>query len=347
MILSVAIYAFTLTFVALPTPVLAQLAQPIHPKDQARIIGVTAFLRQCAIDNEWHNNRDEGQLNAGDVFAGNKPNDNVGYYVDANDARLYCSSQSDMRDVYASLGITGMQIWTGDGSTGIYGPTATGYQINNGISGGQARANAITDYVKRLYPSLTIDSLNDAQKYYAAQATFDRECRGDAAPAGAPDSVVTVSDVNDANGDISQARVFINSESSRHDAGYYYTVSQTCRQLADAMNQYAAAASGTVKDFVAQGGSGPIATPGADDTTKSCEENLDFALSWMVCGILEVIDDAFRWLNDAVVSLLTINAEEYNNDSLRTAWSYFRNLASFLLLIIGLVMIIGQAIGKD
>jgi hypothetical protein len=47
-----------------------------------------------------------------------------------------------------------------------------------------------------------------------------------------------------------------------------------------------------------------------------------------------------------VEDLLSFNGDDYRNDeALHTTWSLFRAIASFSLLGVALVMIIGQAIG--
>lgn len=79
----------------------------------------------------------------------------------------------------------------------------------------------------------------------------------------------------------------------------------------------------------------------------SCEANNNAVLAWLMCGILDVVDSAVMGLNDAAIRLLDIDQGYFSDEGLRTVWSYFRNLASFLLIIIGLIMIIGQAVSKD
>ena len=93
--------------------------------------------------------------------------------------------------------------------------------------------------------------------------------------------------------------------------------------------------------------------PGDDDDSDnadgppSCEEiNPGISLSWFICSVINFLDDTIAGLNNAVVQLLVINKDYYTDSGLREAWAYFRNIASFLLIIIGLVMIIGQAITK-
>lgn len=95
-------------------------------------------------------------------------------------------------------------------------------------------------------------------------------------------------------------------------------------------------------------GAGVPGGPGADgEDAPSCEEeNPGISLSWFLCSVINFFDNTVQGLTNTVDDLLQIDSEYYTNDDLKQAWSYFRNIASFLLIIIGLVMIIGQAITK-
>lgn len=79
----------------------------------------------------------------------------------------------------------------------------------------------------------------------------------------------------------------------------------------------------------------------------SCEGTNIFNLNWWLCGVLQIMDSTILGLGREVDGLLNISDEYYNDEQLQQAWSYFRNLASLLLVLIGLVMIIGQAVSKD
>lgn len=85
------------------------------------------------------------------------------------------------------------------------------------------------------------------------------------------------------------------------------------------------------------------------DATDSCEAGINAALSWAVCGMLGLLDSGVNALYDAALSMLTVKQSDFNDPegNLYKVWSYFRRIASILLLAIGLVMIIGQAVNKD
>lgn len=94
-------------------------------------------------------------------------------------------------------------------------------------------------------------------------------------------------------------------------------------------------------------GGGGSSSNGGTTAEATCEANNAAALAWLFCGMIDVIDKGVTGLSDAAVELLDTNPAYYSNESLKEVWSYFKNLASFLLIIVGLVMIIGQAVTKE
>ena len=96
------------------------------------------------------------------------------------------------------------------------------------------------------------------------------------------------------------------------------------------------------------GGTECIAPPDSGpDGPKICEENFRFPGSFIVCIVLQMVDKSVDKMVDAIADMLSVNRSEINDDGLKAAWSYFRNIASVLLVVIGLVMIIGQAVSKE
>jgi hypothetical protein len=79
----------------------------------------------------------------------------------------------------------------------------------------------------------------------------------------------------------------------------------------------------------------------------SCVSKLDYMGAWLACIFLNIVDGFTNTAIDAVNSMLAVEPEEVNDDGLKQAWSYFRNIASLLLVVIGLAMIIGQGISKE
>jgi hypothetical protein len=100
---------------------------------------------------------------------------------------------------------------------------------------------------------------------------------------------------------------------------------------------------------------GTSQTSGSGPTGPTCESNNgSVIIGWLICSVINVLDSAAQTSEDIINSLLTFNAEDYTkvppgakDSGLHQAWSAFRVIASFSLLAVALVMIIGQAIGKD
>ena len=93
-------------------------------------------------------------------------------------------------------------------------------------------------------------------------------------------------------------------------------------------------------------GTGGPANGQGSGNAKSCEEQFGISSGWLVCSALELISNGIDVLFGFADSLLNIDAQKlYANEGLRTSWSYFRAIATFLLVAVGLVIIIGQAVG--
>jgi len=86
---------------------------------------------------------------------------------------------------------------------------------------------------------------------------------------------------------------------------------------------------------------------------EKCMESLDnidedgVKGGFFICFIIRFVDDRTEQWIDKVDELLSVGGDEYNTDEMRKAWSYFRNIASLLLMVIGIVMVIGQGISKE
>jgi hypothetical protein len=97
----------------------------------------------------------------------------------------------------------------------------------------------------------------------------------------------------------------------------------------------------------------PIGTePGDNEAggvpTKSCESNnKNVVMGWILCGVINFIDDSLNNLATSVDGLLDVKKSDYDNANYKALWSYFKNIASFLLVAVALVVIIGQAISKE
>lgn len=85
----------------------------------------------------------------------------------------------------------------------------------------------------------------------------------------------------------------------------------------------------------------------AGDDTDTCESATENEFGWILCAGIGFVDDTFASMQDAVDGLLEVSENEFDSPELKAAWSYFKNVATFLLILVGLVMIIGQAVSRE
>jgi hypothetical protein len=85
---------------------------------------------------------------------------------------------------------------------------------------------------------------------------------------------------------------------------------------------------------------------GEGENAPSCESE-GGSLSWLLCAVLGVGDEVIQALDKAIIDLLTIPSEYYQNEGLELAWSRLRNIAYLLLVPVVLIMVIGTALGFD
>lgn len=82
-------------------------------------------------------------------------------------------------------------------------------------------------------------------------------------------------------------------------------------------------------------------------TIKTCESTGSTILNWIFCGVIDAIDKAVSGVDGVVNNMLSLDTEAIaSNEGLHTLWSYFRNIASLLLVVVALVMIIAQSMGN-
>lgn len=154
----------------------------------------------------------------------------------------------------------------------------------------------------------------------------------------------------------------------------YASQGQTCsdgflqRVIIDDATKNQDIMTGTYKTCSAQYGSGPdgdIAVkitktpngnpPGVNPTgtgggvaTPTCESNnKNVLLSWILCGVVNAIDNSVNSIKDSVDGLLDVRQDEYDNPQIKAIWSYFKNIASFMLIGVALIVIIGQTFNRE
>lgn len=83
------------------------------------------------------------------------------------------------------------------------------------------------------------------------------------------------------------------------------------------------------------------------DNAPTCESETNNDMAWLMCAGLGLIDDTFASMQGYVDEMLDVSENEFDSPELKAVWSYFKNVATFLLILIGLVMIIGQAVSRE
>ena len=91
----------------------------------------------------------------------------------------------------------------------------------------------------------------------------------------------------------------------------------------------------------------------ADTDVDPCQAS-GLTLSWLVCGVIDVLDTAVSWFGDRLTKLLNFSlpADTATNSSsdaypLYKSWTAFRSIANVLLIIIFLIIILSQIISIE
>ena len=98
-------------------------------------------------------------------------------------------------------------------------------------------------------------------------------------------------------------------------------------------------------------------TNGADEAELGCDASSN-PLTWVICPVInDLLVPAIAATDDFITGQLAIDTDSLfcsvgssNNDSCKayyTAWSSFRNIALGLLIIVGLIVVISQALGME
>lgn len=90
--------------------------------------------------------------------------------------------------------------------------------------------------------------------------------------------------------------------------------------------------------------SGVVVADGSGTEAKTCESE-GAGLSWILCPVIFAIDQVVEWLDNTIISLLTVQTDYYDNESMRDVWARLRNIAYIILIPVMLVMVIGTALG--
>ncbi len=128
----------------------------------------------------------------------------------------------------------------------------------------------------------------------------------------------------------------------------------TCNTLAMQINQYSIPYSNKVKEALgnnqAIGDIGAVLTSQTKPTKQSCGQKTKLWSGWIICAGMNLLSSGMDKILDQVDNMLNVDVVEKdiaNGGDLKKSWSSFRAIASFMLLAIGLVMILSQALGGD
>ncbi len=99
----------------------------------------------------------------------------------------------------------------------------------------------------------------------------------------------------------------------------------------------------------------PDDPPGDEDGTdysNTCEAKLSFG--WLICKVLNGVDNLVDWIPDAIKSQMEITPKDYEGvdntptkGSLYKTWSTVRNIATIVVVLIALFMILAQILSFD
>lgn len=310
---------------------------------------------QKVADEIFHKQRatDGWGSNGFDVPPGDYYLQNV---IDLNSNKMKCTVLEDIEPVLEALNFSSVTAF-GEAIVRNVPETSSGSRVYTR----EAIENALRDRIRDLGARPGLDRQLDFQYWYANEM-FKTYCNGSFADNREGDGEKISGefyevDIND--GSYEPAKKFANFNiTGRDDSdntiegldGYMTAVfdsrSPGCVEIAGwHTKERAEAYSNRVKANL-DSEDAETDTTGGVDAAVSCTEQFGISFGWVVCQMLEAIGSTVEKVFQFVDGLLNIDGQIINsNDQLRTVWSYFRAIATFLLIIVGLVMIISQAVG--
>lgn len=164
---------------------------------------------------------------------------------------------------------------------------------------------------------------------------------------GTDETTVTIPYV-DATGKLVNANFTYNNLTGIKDVPVGYSVvgsgTYECRDIAKALSNTLYA-----KDAAAWYAAQPGRTIGAGALTsnsnrKTCEDLSGLTLAWIVCPIIEFVDNIIAGLDTAIQNLLIIDKAQYDNPHVKQVFATMRNIALALIVPLMLLMVIGTAL---
>ncbi len=180
---------------------------------------------------------------------------------------------------------------------------------------------------------------NGGQQYvYTKQATGDFTAGSSPAQGNCPNLIEPIT----ATGIYVEAKIDLYPKSATQPCSTWAT-SYTILVLTESPTAYFAGLSG--------GGGGGGGGGGNAAPPDNCPIQ-NWALRWLVCPVIDIIDGAIALINGYIGNLLIIPPGDLTaggspGKSLFTAWSDFRDIAVSLFVIAALIMVIGESAGFD
>ena len=344
---------------------------------EARFYTVTNAIIDCLYDKNGAGLEEyvvtEDLVSSIPIFA--PANANVGTHVKPSNGRADCGDENWVADAVDMLGFKThtdfMNIFYDQPSTERntwelkvkYGVDETGDAIQDFLKASEANGNSTIVCTPRSGCSRPV--LSDAARYELLLMNFARGCG--AKPVTdqeeiniiAPTQKITTKEV-DATGAIKdtvyklsqelKTPVVVGSGITANNDGTY-----SCETIGKQLAEYAPAFSEKIKQAVANNqpvGDLESALDQAKPKSKKqlCEESTSLLVGWIVCDGMELLSSCMDKILDQVDNMLNVDVVEKdvaNGGDLKKSWSSFRAIASFMLLAIGLVMILSQALGGD
>lgn len=266
-----------------------------------------------------------------------------GYLVDDKDGQIRCVDGGDTKQLYSALGISNPGEWIDDLDIMNLDGSST---FKPGSGSDEDKAQRVKDWVEEKFGfQYTNDYMPESMQYIGLLTTFKKHCQGEE-----NSNAVAVTIVDEATREVTSKKYTLLNGNRSYAVGYSMfgdgqnDQKMSCETIRDRLNA-------TADAFIAAIGANPeVNTEAAaeSNTTESisCAQAVNVTYGWIACPMLEFLEGTVDFFFNFADSLLTIQAQSlYENSELRAVWSYFRAIATTLLIVIGLVMVFSQILG--
>lgn len=346
---------FLVSFSALST----LLATRVHaagiqtPYDEIKAYQAVKFLDFCGRQG-WQRDRNVSEFQNGLIYVNSQWDKPVGYVLDSGDGSIECRDSADVKLAFDAIkNVTGKSTLQLLLDAGIYkknGGDATLYSPADDNGDPYNLQKKLTKYLNDNYFKGALDqNMTEPAQYWNLEAAFSKECKGKKLDKDSGGTQVWL--VNNATGEITKPYYEI-KEVSQVNVGFGMDgdgggdMIMTCGTIIKQMEKMAPFASDNVKALVAANIDTSDLGKANDSDLKpqTCEAANALILSWIVCPFISLIDNSVEKMGKMIDNMLSIGSDVYERNELYAVWSYFRILATLLLVAIGLVMVISQAI---